>query len=191
MENHHAINGKIHYKWPFSIAMLNYQRVTMNQWPDDSVNQWSNETRHEGFSESINQWINEWSPWFIGSLIHWFIDSYVRWLVDSLGHCFVASLVHWIIDSFVHRFSGSFTQLCTDSFTSFHWHLNHQLVIRWCTSQPQPLMASASQNRSYRLLVSYSHLLFLKLPPRRVPGTDLAEFSVLQIIANYMVIKNS
>jgi hypothetical protein len=22
-------NGKIHYKWPFSIAMLNYQRVMM------------------------------------------------------------------------------------------------------------------------------------------------------------------
>ena len=28
MENHHAINGKIHYKWPFPIAMLNYQRVS-------------------------------------------------------------------------------------------------------------------------------------------------------------------
>ena len=27
MEHHHAINGKIHYEWPFSIAMLNYQRV--------------------------------------------------------------------------------------------------------------------------------------------------------------------
>ena len=27
MENHHAINGKIHYKWPFLIAMLVYQRV--------------------------------------------------------------------------------------------------------------------------------------------------------------------
>ena len=27
MENHHAINGKTHYKWPFSIAMLNYQRL--------------------------------------------------------------------------------------------------------------------------------------------------------------------
>ena len=26
MENHH-FNGKTHYKWPFSIAMLNYQRV--------------------------------------------------------------------------------------------------------------------------------------------------------------------
>ena len=29
MENHHAINGKIHYKWPFSIAMLVHQRVMM------------------------------------------------------------------------------------------------------------------------------------------------------------------
>ena len=27
MENHHAINGKIHYKWPFSIVMLVHQRV--------------------------------------------------------------------------------------------------------------------------------------------------------------------
>ena len=27
MENHHAINGKIQYKWQFSIAMLVYQRV--------------------------------------------------------------------------------------------------------------------------------------------------------------------
>ena len=29
MENHHAIHGKIHYTWPFSIAMLVHQRVTM------------------------------------------------------------------------------------------------------------------------------------------------------------------
>ena len=27
MGNHHAINGKFHYKWPFSIAMLVYQIV--------------------------------------------------------------------------------------------------------------------------------------------------------------------
>ena len=26
MEHHHAINGKTHYKWQFSIAMLVYQR---------------------------------------------------------------------------------------------------------------------------------------------------------------------
>jgi hypothetical protein len=28
MENHN-FNGKTHYKWPFSIAMLNYQRVSV------------------------------------------------------------------------------------------------------------------------------------------------------------------
>ena len=27
MEKHHFIAGKIHYKWPFPIAMLVYQRV--------------------------------------------------------------------------------------------------------------------------------------------------------------------
>jgi len=35
VENHHAINGKInykYYKWPFSIAMLNYQRVNISNW---------------------------------------------------------------------------------------------------------------------------------------------------------------
>ena len=29
VENHHAINGKIHDQWSFSIAMFNYQRVTL------------------------------------------------------------------------------------------------------------------------------------------------------------------
>ena len=28
---HHAINGKIHYKWPFSIAMLVHQRVHLKK----------------------------------------------------------------------------------------------------------------------------------------------------------------
>ena len=27
VEDHHAIHGKMHYQWPFSIVMLNYQRV--------------------------------------------------------------------------------------------------------------------------------------------------------------------
>ena len=27
MEHHHAVNGKTHYQWPFSIAILNYRRV--------------------------------------------------------------------------------------------------------------------------------------------------------------------
>ena len=34
MENHH-FHGKIHYKWPFSIAMLVHQRVYegIHDWP--------------------------------------------------------------------------------------------------------------------------------------------------------------
>ena len=39
MERSTIFNGKIHYKWPFSIAMLNYQRVT-------SFN-------HQGLSENV------------------------------------------------------------------------------------------------------------------------------------------
>ena len=31
MERSTIFNGKIHYKWPFSIAMLNYQRVTLKK----------------------------------------------------------------------------------------------------------------------------------------------------------------
>ena len=30
MENHHAINGKTRYKWPFSVAMLVYQGVFLS-----------------------------------------------------------------------------------------------------------------------------------------------------------------
>jgi len=61
--------------------------------------------------------------------------------------------------------------LCKVSFMSFHWHLNHHLLIRWCTSQLQHFIASASQKLSYRPLISYSYVLFLEVPPLRVPGT--------------------
>ena len=79
--------------------------------------------------------------------------------------------IHWFMDSLVHEIIGSVTQLCMDSFMSCHWHLNHHFLICWSTSQLQPFMASASQKRSYRPLISYSDFLFSKLPPRRGPGT--------------------
>ena len=37
MENHHAIHGKIHYKWPFSIAMSVHQRVIETPKPESSI----------------------------------------------------------------------------------------------------------------------------------------------------------
>ena len=46
MENHHAINGKTHYfLWPFSIAMLNLQRVP-----------WDSQHLIFDFVQQIQQW---------------------------------------------------------------------------------------------------------------------------------------
>jgi len=43
---HHAINGKTHYKWPFSIAMLVYQRVyTLSKIAGSTVMQLGNSIR--------------------------------------------------------------------------------------------------------------------------------------------------
>ena len=118
---------------------------------------------------------------FTEFLVHWFVDSLVHWLLDSLSLCFVAlvvdwfigSLIHWLTDSLVHDFRliGSFTQFCTDLLMSFHWHLNNHLLIRWCTSQLQHFIVSASHKLLCRPLLSCSHVLFSKLPPRRGPGT--------------------
>jgi hypothetical protein len=139
------------------------------------------------FIVSLNRFFGSLVQWITGSLFHWIIDSLIHSFIGSLAHWLVGSLVHWAIDlldlllhwfmirwlivSLVHRVIGTFTQLCTDSSMSILWHLNHQLLFRWCTSQPQLLMAFASQKRSSRPLISYSHLLCSKLSSRRVPGT--------------------
>ena len=138
---------------------------------------------------SLNHRITELIHWisvslihrFIASLteplIHWFIASLVICLTDSLTHWFPGSLIYWFTDSLIQRFIGSlihsFIQLCTDSFMSFHLHLDRHFLSRWCTSQLQPLMASASQNVpiDYRPVISYSHVLCSKLSPRRGPIT--------------------
>ena len=71
IENHHVIMGFIHYKWPFSIAMLNYQRVIIS-------NIWCNKqgTRAKQLSSAAgqNQWLVRppvppaipWSPICVG-----------------------------------------------------------------------------------------------------------------------------
>ena len=38
MENHHFFMGKIHYKWPFSIAMLVHQRVCYLYMTENDLN---------------------------------------------------------------------------------------------------------------------------------------------------------
>ena len=93
----------------------------------------------------IHYFIASLIHWFLGSLIDWLIDSLIDWLIDyRVTHWFIASFLHWFIDRLVHEFN-SFSQLCTDSFMSCHSQLNHHLLLRWCTSQLQQFVASASQ----------------------------------------------
>ena len=79
--------------------------------------------------------------WIIGSLILWFTDSWICWRLDSL----VVSCARIL---------------------SFHGNFNNHLF-RWCTSQLQHFIASASQELSYRQLISYSHFLFEISAPKR------------------------
>jgi hypothetical protein len=79
-----------------------------------------------------------------GSLIHWVSDSSTHystsnthWLIASLLRCFIDSLIPWFIEWWIHPL------MC--SFMSFHLNLNNQLLIRWCISQIQHFIASASQ----------------------------------------------
>ena len=127
------------------------------------------------FTESSLRWFIEY--WFTEStVLHWLIDSLIHWFLDSLIHMFIRSLGGWFVSqccitSLIYWIIGSFTQLRTGSLMSFHWDLNHHFLIRWCTSQLQPLMVSVFQKLSYRPLISYSRFLFSKLPPRRVSFT--------------------
>ena len=60
-----------------------------------------------------------------------------------------ASYKQVVAPDFILDLKASRLQLLTifdSSVMWFHWHLNHHLLIRWCTSQPQHFIASASQS---------------------------------------------
>jgi hypothetical protein len=82
--------------------------------------------------------------------IYIYIHTYVRTYIHSCMH----SLIH----SFIHSINQSFIHSLVRSFTSFHFNL--------CQ-----LTSFQLTNNSDKQTRSYSHVLFLKLPPRRVPGT--------------------
>ena len=79
---------------------------------------------------------------------------------------FVAVVCVCVSKSSIHRFTD-------DCFMSFRWHLNHHFLIPWCTSQlhNMPMVSASQKCSSSRPLISYSHFLFSKLPPWRVPDT--------------------
>ena len=136
-------------------------------------------------TDSLLQWIF----WFIDSMVHWFRDALVHdssvhsfthslipWFVDSLIHRFIVSPFHRCIDSLIHRIIGSLVHSVSRvliSFMSFRWHLINHLLSRWCISQLQHFIASASHKLSFRPVVSYSCFICSKLPAPARPGTTL------------------
>ena len=118
-------------------------------------------THHESGNVTVRRWGNSRVKTLSGAKPCVFLGKVARWLLhwliasssDSLIHCFVPSSIHWFIDSLAHCFIiDSFRQLCMDSCMPFHWHLNNHLLIRWCISQLQHFVASASQKLSSRHL---------------------------------------
>jgi hypothetical protein len=80
--------------------------------------------------------------------LDWSIDCFIVWFIDSLLRSFIDSLIHGFIGSLIHPFIGSlthFTQLLHGIFHVLDSHLHNHSLIRWCTSQLQHFVASASQ----------------------------------------------
>ena len=111
-------------------------------------------------------------------LIHSFIHSFIH----SLTRSFIPSFSHSFIPSFSHSFSNSFIHHACSSiqFSSIQFNANQVKSIQFnfnTVLHPFSSMHSCQftschlTNNSYRQTGSYSHVLFLKLPPRGVLGT--------------------
>jgi len=74
MENHHAINGNTHYKWPFSIAILNNQRVC-----------------HESLKFLVTSWLDCF--FFHGIPVG---DDGEGWMIDLCFPLSVRALPQWL-----------------------------------------------------------------------------------------------
>ena len=193
--NHLFVDSLIHrptktfMRWIFDSLLLNRGFIaSLIHWIIGSLIHWFVDSLVHLFIDSLGRWLVDslghcFAPslvhLFIDSLviIHLFIDSSVRLLVDSLGHCFAASVVHCFMNSLIHWFIRS--ELCRDSLTSLHWHLSHHFFIRWCTSQLQPLMLSASQQKTighWFPIVTYYFRNFRPGAPRALSGNLFWEY---------------
>ena len=79
-----------------------------------------------------------------------FIFSFLRSFIDSSVHSFVRSFLPSFIPSFLPSFIQPFVRWFFNviDFMLFHWHLNNHFFLRWCTSQVQSFIASASDRHS-------------------------------------------
>ena len=123
---------------------------------------------------------------FIPSFLHSFIPSFLYSSIPSFVHSFIHSFIpfHFIsiqFNSFIHSFSSiqfnsvhslvrSFVPSFIHSFSSVQFQFN-SMVHPFSSAHLFKFTSSQLTNNSYKQTVSYSHVLFLKLPPQRVPGT--------------------
>ena len=133
------------------------------QWFLDSLIRW--------VTASLIDWLIDWlicwlTHWFLDGLVGLLVDSslvdsslvdsflvdlFVCWLLFFLIHCslfdgFNDSVFMWFL-ILIRWFIDSLNNLCEVSFMSVRWHLSHHLVIRWCFSQIQQLIDSASPKK--------------------------------------------
>ena len=130
--------------------------------------------------------------WFIDSLIHWVIDLsihwftgwLVHWLLGSLSHCFVAPLIHELADSLIDWFivhcffhsvvHGFFHVMSLASQQPFANSLMHLTT--------STLHGFFIAKKSFRSLISFSHVLFSKLPP----GAGRARSGICIYLYNFL-----
>ena len=81
-------------------------------------------------------------------------------------HSFIASLIR----SLTHSIQFSLTQFNSIQFNSIQLNSTQFISIQFSRFNSLKILSS-SRNISHKQTGSHSHVLFLKLPPRRVPGT--------------------
>ena len=124
---------------------------------------------------------------FIHSFIHPFTHSFIHLSIHLSIHLFLHSFFPSFIQLFIPCFFPSFVHSCIDCFFQFiqplcidFFHVislasQQQFArpIRWCKSQPQHFIASASPRHSYSHRFFYRHVSVPKLPPQH-DGAPLA-----------------
>ena len=94
----------------------------------------------------IHPCIHSFSHSFIHSCIHFFhsFHSLSFPFLHSFVHLFIVSLIHWFIDSRIHSFIDSLVHSVSCAWIlSCPWHLNHHLLLCWCTSQLHSTVVSS------------------------------------------------
>ena len=117
---------------------------------------------------SIRSFVRSFVPSFLHSFIHSFIYSFMN-SFPSLSSSFKQSFIQSFLPSFLPSFIPSFLDSFIQSFSHFQFITFHHVFLSLQASSHR--FPAQKQFQQYKQNFSYSHFLFSKLPPRRVPGT--------------------